>query len=98
LKIGENLVSALHPTKGKFAGDKRVDQRQPAMRKLVECGIALGKVGDRYRGIRQDQTNRGRRRGGTQDVGSLPPMRASRRAASRSTRAFSASRTRADFP
>src|SRR3979490_725986 len=38
-----------------------------------------------------------RRRGGALASGCVPPMRASRRAASRSTNAFNASRTTADF-
>src|SRR5258706_16474001 len=42
-------------------------------------------------------THRGRRRGGTLASGCVPPMRASRRAASRSTNAFNASLTTADF-
>src|SRR5260370_31266946 len=40
---------------------------------------------------------RGRRRGGALAFGATPPMRASRRAASRSTNAFKACRTTADF-
>src|SRR5258708_33527171 len=41
-------------------------------------------------------THRGRRRGGTLASGCVPPMRASRRAASGSTHAFNASLTTAD--
>src|SRR5207244_1863241 len=43
------------------------------------------------------QPHLNRRRGGALASGCVPPMRASRRAASRSTNAFSASLTTADF-
>jgi hypothetical protein len=62
-----------------------------------QYGIAGPQMVDPNRGIDQDHPGIGRRRAGACSPGSLPPKRASRRALSRSIKAFNASRTKLDF-
>jgi hypothetical protein len=78
-----------------FANHERMRQ-DPARRQEQRHSCALtSQMLDPNRGI--DKDHRERRRGTGRSWGSVPPSRANRRAASRSTNAFSASRTSADF-
>src|SRR5665213_2105822 len=67
-----------------------------AVEKLDQLKIAATKMVDPDRRVSQHPHQK-RRRGGAFAPGSLPPKRASRRAASRSMNAFKASRMTADF-
>jgi hypothetical protein len=61
------------------------------------CRIVHPQVIDPDRSVDQNHFLAARRRRGAESLGSLPPSRAKRRAASRSINAFNASRTSADF-
>src|ERR1700722_3125538 len=79
-----------------FTDDKRMAQNLFRKKQLDKCFVTRPQVIDPYRCVDQNHF-RVRLRRGIARLGALPPSRANRRAASRSTRAFSASRTRADF-
>ena len=72
-------------------------QNATGLEQTCEGLVANPQMIDPNRGIDEDQAGSGRRRGAFARSGSLPPMRASRRALSRSINALSASRMRADF-
>ena len=69
-----------------FPNDKWMYQRFAG----IELSVFSAQMSDPNRSVDEDHRNGGRRRGGAFNLGLLPPRRANRRAASRSTRAFSA--------
>ena len=83
-----------------FADDKRMHKDQAAIKKLRHHRLAPSPMIYPKRRIRENQISSpglNRRRGGTTKSGSVPPSRAMRREASRSTRVFNARRTISDF-
>src|SRR5271167_1321096 len=80
-----------------LARDERMSENLAVAKQFAEYRVGRPQVFDPDRRIDQDHLGFGRRRGIGLRLGSLPPRRASRRAASRSTNALSASRTSADF-
>lgn len=80
-----------------FAQHKRMHQHQPLQQQSLQPRLTPAKMLNPNRAIRQNHARSARRRGTSAKSGSLPPSRASRRAASRCTSAVSASRTSADF-
>src|ERR1700748_939680 len=82
--------------KQQLTDNERMNDRIAPIEKLRQSRVAATKVIDPNRGVGQ-HLHLKRRRGGALAPGCVPPMRASRRAASRSTNALSASLTTADF-
>src|SRR5262245_1047582 len=93
----QDQISLLEITQGDFADHERVGENVPCFQQIDQQPVARAQVVYPDRSIDQDHAGRGRRRGGRLSAGSCPPRRAKRRALSRSIKAFSASRTRADF-
>jgi hypothetical protein len=97
VKVAEDETARLKMTERKFTNHERMRQYLPSFEQLRESMIASSKVIYPDRSIGQDHFRGIRRRGGAFNRGWLPPRLAKRRAASRSIKALSASRTIADF-
>ena len=90
------LGSLPQVAQGQFAQDERMGEYLASNQAVCQMRVAVLKMIDPHRRVDQDHAS-ALRRAGTSSCGSEPPSRARRRALSRSIRAFSASRTRADF-
>src|ERR1700693_5230035 len=92
----QNLTTFRQMTKRDFTDNERVAQNLFCKKQFDKCFVARPQMIDPYRCIDQNHFCVRLRRGIARS-GALSPSRAKPRAASRSTSAFSASRTRADF-
>ncbi len=97
LEVSEHYIALVQMAQCDFTNDEGMSQHCSLIEQGREDVIALTQMIHPDRSVDQDHAGCGRRRGGTVSFGSLPPNRANRRALSRSIRALSASRTRADF-
>jgi hypothetical protein len=101
--LGQNLQSAQNEaalpqiTQRKLAYHKRMNQNLSGVEQMHKGLLARAQMIDPHRRVDQYHFRLGRRRRGVVRLGSLPPKRANRRAPSRSIKALSASRTKADF-
>ena len=98
LHRAKNLRALSQVSAGKFTDHERVAQHESSLQHVRERGIAAPKMIDPDRGVDQDhfaarrwREGALRRLRGARACASLPPRRASLRAASRSTRARKAS-------
>src|SRR5271165_656789 len=94
---GQDGLTLAEDAQRKFADDQGVRQNPPDIEQYGQCRVARPQMIDPDRRVYEDHDRADRRLGGAMRLGSLPPRRASRRALSRSIRAFSASRMRLDF-
>src|ERR1700722_10071128 len=92
----QNLMTLRKMAKRDFTDDEGVAQNLFCKKQFDKCFVARPQMIDPYRCVDQNHFCVRLRRGIVR-LGALPPSIANRRAASRSTSAFSASRTRADF-
>src|ERR1700679_2359375 len=92
----EDQIATIQIAHCQFADDKRVYENSSPIQQQPHLGVVFAEMIDPNRRIDKDHFA-GRRRGIRVNFGSLPPRRARRRAASRSIKARSASRTKADF-
>lgn len=83
--------------KSDFTDNERMNKNVTSLKDFGEYAAASAKMVDPYRRIDENHLGLNLRRGGAFNPGSVPPSRASRRAASRSTKALKASRISADF-
>src|SRR3954471_12776891 len=83
-------------SKGNFANNEGMDDYAAIIELRLHRRVLAPQMVDPDRAVCQDHLPK-RRRGGAFNRGEVPPSRARRRALSRSIRALSASRTRADF-
>jgi hypothetical protein len=97
MKVVKDETAPLKLTERKFANHERMDENLFCFEQLRESLFASAKVIYPDRRIGQDHFRGIRRRRGAFNWGWLPPSLAKRRAASRSIKALSASRTIADF-
>src|SRR5262245_23351835 len=97
LQCGENDIALAQTPERKLADNKRMHQNFRRIEQVSEVAIRLAKMAHPNGSVDEDHADLCRRRGGAATSGSLPPSRANLRALSRSIRAFSASRTSADF-
>src|SRR5215469_18633049 len=93
----QNLLTPPQMAECQLTQHKRVPKHLAVAEQLREYRAGQAQMLDPDRCVDEDHAGFGRRRGIFLSPGSLPPSRASRRAASRSTNALSASRMRADF-
>src|SRR6266436_3766906 len=93
----QNVVTLSQIAERKLAQHERMPEHPAVFEQRVEYRAGRPEMLDPDRRIDEDHPRFVRRRGISARSGSLPPRRASRRAASRSINALSASRTRADF-
>ena len=97
LQIAKNKFALPQIAEGKFASHKRMTKNQTEVEQAHQRLVNGPQMLHPDRSIDQNHLRADRRRGGATRSGSLPPNRANRRALSRSIRALSASRTKADF-
>jgi hypothetical protein len=93
----QNNITLPETAESEFTRHEGMPEDPSAIEEPAERRIASPQVVDPDRCVDQDHSGFGRRLGGPDSSGSLPPRRASRRALSRSINALSASRTSADF-
>jgi hypothetical protein len=96
-KVAQDCVAMAKISQCELANHKRMDQHLASFEQGRQSGKVAANVLRPHRGIDQDHLDCGRRRRPAVKPGWLPPKRANRRAASRSTSSFSARWTRADF-
>jgi hypothetical protein len=97
IKGCNRILPIWHTTQNKLGDNKRVDGDVVSFELFVKGGVPFAKVIDPYRRIGKNHFAFGLRRGMEAMPGDAPPSSANLRAASRSIKAFSASRTRALF-
>jgi hypothetical protein len=97
LQIGENGFTLAQNSQSKLADNEGMGENHPAIQQFRQFRVAVPQMVYPDRRVDQDHLRVDRRRGTFRSAFSLPPSLASRRALSRSIRAFNASRTNADF-
>ena len=96
-QITQYGVALAEISQGQLTNDEWMRQHLPVVEQSRQKRVATSQVVDPNRRVDENHAGAVCRRGTGEIPGSLPPSRASRRAVSRSTNAFSAIRTKADF-
>src|ERR1700731_4685946 len=96
-EAAQDRLTLAKMSEGEFTNDKGMRENTAIVEQGAQFRIRFAQMVYPDRGVDKDHRAGGRRRGGAFACLSLPPRRASRRALSRSMRAFRPSRTRPDF-